>query len=410
MVNKNYYVWVEIEANKERVINEKYFNNIMDKCVEAGLGSIILAVKDTTGFGIYNSSVVPHYSKLDSDFKEKDYLQEYIEMAHSKGLKLYAGVDVFAEGRVGSPNKLSPGFIHQDWQSCMYGVDEDFNPVIRSIGNLQGIRTTGSIDDFHEIFVNPAKDEVRNYEKSIIEELVKNYELDGIVLDRVRFVGLGADFSDYTKDKFEEYIGSEVENWPQDIYTLVEKQGEIEAEFGHLFGKWIAFRASLIKRFIVDIKNMMDELGKEIELVDYTGSWYPLYYLVGANWARAGYIPEEYPWVDEKYGETGYAEYLNKLLSGFYYEDVTIAEAKEHEKPAYWYSVEGSGDMLKKVVGDSVPFAGSLFLKQYEKNPEQFKKAIEMCFKKSSGCMLFDLSYIEDYDWWKECKVNGECL
>jgi hypothetical protein len=256
--------------------------------------------------------------------------------------------------------------------------------------------------------VNPSKEEVKNYEKSIIQELAENYELDGIVLDRVRFVGLGADFSDYTKAKFEKFIKAKVINWPQDIYTLVEKNEKLEVEFGILFGKWITFRASLIKDFVVDIKNMMDKLDKKVELVDYTGSWYPLYYQVGANWARQGYIPEEYSWVDEKYGDTGYAEYLDNLLSGFYYEDVTIEEAKEHKKPETWYSVEGSGDIVKKVVGDSVPFVGSLFLKQYEKNPIQFKKAVEMCFEKSSGCMLFDLSYIEEYGWWKECKVEGE--
>lgn len=408
MLDKNYYVWVEIEANKKKILDEKYFNSVMDKCVEAGIGSIILAVKDTTGFGIYNSKIVPHYNKFDSDFQEKDYLKLYIEMAHSKGIKLYAGVDVFAEGRVESPNKLSPGFVHQDWQSHMYGVDEACNPVIRPISELQGIRTTGAIDDFHEIFVNPAKEEVKNYEKSIIQELAENYDLDGIVLDRVRFVGLGADFSDYTKAKFEKFIKAKVINWPQDIYTLVEKNEKLEVEFGILFGKWITFRASLIKDFVVNIKNMMDKLDKKVELVDYTGSWYPLYYQVGANWAREGYIPEEYSWVDKKYGDTGYAEYLDNLLSGFYYEDVTIEEAKEHKKPETWYSVEGSGDIVKKVVGDSVPFVGSLFLKQYEKNPIQFKKAVEMCFEKSSGCMLFDLSYIEEYGWWKECKVEGE--
>lgn len=404
MLDNNYSIWVEIEANKKRILNRIYFEEIMDKCVYAGIGSIILAVKDTSGFGIYDSKVVPHYSKFDEDFEDRDYLKEYIEMAHKKGLKLYAGIDVFAEGRVKEKNILSPGFKNPSWQSHMYGVNKEFEPTIRPISDLQDIKSTGSIDDFNEVFVNPIMDEVRQYEVSIVKELTCNYDIDGVVLDRVRFVGLGSDFSDYTRSKFEKFLNANIANWPEDIYSFSQNAGEMKIEYGPLFGEWITFRATYIKKFIMEISDVIKSSGKNIEFVDYTGSWYPLYYLVGANWARNGYVPEEYPWVNEKYGKTGYAEYLDKLLSGFYYEDVTIAEALNNKKPEYWYSVEGSGDMLNKVVGNAVPFIGSLFVRQYEGDAKKFKSAIDMCFKKSEGCMIFDLCYIDDYDWWSECK------
>lgn len=404
MLNYNYYIWVEIEANKHRILNPEYFRKVLKNCKEAGIGSVIFSAKDTTGFGIYKSSFVPHYSEFDKDFSDIDYLKTYLDAAHEEGLKFYAGVDVFAEGRVKAEHKLSPGFVNQDWQTQMYGIDENGNPVIQPIAKLSNIQTTGSIDDFNEVFVNPVREDVRDYELRIVKELITNYDLDGVVLDRVRFVGLGSDFSDYTRNKFEAYIEEKVQNWPEDIYKLEASKENIDVKYGPRFGQWVTFRASVIKDFILEVQRLTKESGKNVEFLDYTGSWYPLYYLVGANWASSRYVPDEYPWVQSNYANTGYAENIDKLLSGFYYTDVTIKDAIKNGKPEYWYSVEGSGDMLQKVVGNSVPYVGSLFLQQYENDPETFGKAVDMCFEKSSGCMLFDLCYVDDYGWWAACK------
>lgn len=404
MLNYDYYIWVEIEANKKRILNKSYFERILEKCADSGIGSIILSAKDTTGFCIYRSSFVPHYSKFDSDFEDIDYLDMYTKMAHEKGMKVYAAVDVFAEGRVKERNELSPGFVNAAWQTHMYGIDKLGKPSIRPITDLKDIKTVGSIDDFCEVFVNPIKDEVREYEVKLIKEIAENYDVDGVVLDRVRFVGLGSDFSNYTRKKFEEYLNGKVENWPEDIYKLINVNGKIEVEYGPLFGKWITFRAAYIKKFILEVKEAVKSCNKNVEFLDYTGSWYPLYYLVGANWAKEGYMPEDYPWAKAEYADTGYAQYIDKLLSGFYYEDVTIKDALQNGKIEYWYSVEGSGDMVKKVVDDAAPYIGSLFVKQYEDNVDNFKRAVDMCFKKSNGCMIFDLCYIDDYKWWEACK------
>lgn len=405
MVDINYYVWVEIEANKQSILDEDYFGSLLDRCYETGIGTVILSVKDTTGFCIYKSGFVPHYSLFDMAFGETDYLQLYVDMAHEKGIRLFAAIDVFAEGSMKYPNPLSPGFINDEWQTRMYAVDPEGNTVIKKISELGDCRTTGSIDDFREIFVNPVHEDVRAYELDIIREITANYNIDGIVLDRARFVGLGSDFGDYTRERFEKYIGEKVADWPNDIYRLNwSGQADIQVEFGSLFGKWITFRAEIIKDFIRKAEGIVKESGKNIIFSDYTGSWYPLYYLVGANWASSGYVPEEYPWVGSEYACTGYAEKLDLLLSGFYYPDVTIKDAEASGQPAYWYSVEGSGDMVKKVVGNSVPFVGSLFLQQYEGKPETLKAAIDMCFEKSGACMLFDLCYIVNDNYWDACQ------
>lgn len=398
-------MWIDAGANKKRILDEQYFGRMIDNCIAAGFDSIILSAKDTAGFGLYKSSIVPHKSLYDPDFQDIDYLRKYTVMAHEKGIKIYAAVDVFSEGRKKNSSRLSPGFAHPEWQTEVYGIDGQGKPAIKPISDTAFLRTTGSIDDFGEIFVNPARDDVREYELSAIEELINNYDIDGIVLDRVRFIGISSDFSSYTKEKFEAYIGGKVENWPEDIYKLKQHDEKIVIEYGSLFGRWITFRARTIKKFVMGVEEVVKSCKRRVELIDYTGSWYPLYYLVGANWASEKYTPEDYyPWVGSEYSNTGYAEHIDKLLSGFYYYDVTTEDALRSGKPEYWYSVEGSGVIAGRAVMGAVPYVGSLFVPQYKDNPDTFKRAIEMCFKKSNGCMIFDLCYVDDYNWWDLCK------
>ena len=66
--------------------------------------------------------------------------------------------------------------------------------------------------------MNPANDEVQNFVLQLLGDLAK-YDLDGIILDRCRYddYGLESDFSTVSKQKFEEYIGETVTNFPGDI-------------------------------------------------------------------------------------------------------------------------------------------------------------------------------------------------
>lgn len=66
----------------------------------------------------------------------------------------------------------------------------------------------------------------------------------------------------------------------------------------------------IIHDFIVKVKQMLREYP-DVEFCDYTGSWYPLYYQVGVNWADQTYAGNEFPWCDKaKLQQTAYAEKL----------------------------------------------------------------------------------------------------
>lgn len=399
---KNYYVWIEITANMDTILDKKSFTHAMEKCSKAGIDSVILSVKDTSGFVLYPSKFADHYSKYNTRFKEIDYLQQCIDIIRRLGMKVYAAFDVFTEGRKENRSPYMKGLVNKGWMCEIYGLNEDNMPVVQKISDETPIKAAGAMDDFSEVFVNPANDEVVEYELQLMEEVMNGYCIDGIVLDRVRYVGLSADFSELTITKWKQAKGITDNVSPEDIYKLSYINDKLEIEYGKYFGSFNTFRAQTIQNFIQKVRQKVNQANKKIEFIDYTGSWYPEYYTVAANWASVKHLEKSYPATDPvEYATTGYIENVDIMLSGFYYEDVTIEEARKHNMPRDWYSVEGSADIAYEVTHHEKPIVGSLFLFQYTQVPEDIKRAVDMCFSKSDGCMLFDLCYLVENNWWE---------
>lgn len=393
--NNPYEVWISIDANKEILLAEKEFSLWMERLKCAGFDHVILSVKGIDGFGIYKSDIVPHYGLYDPEFDvNKDYAGDFIRIIREKGMKAYVAFDVFAEGYKKKLHHLMKGYSNPGWQCEVYGLDKDGTPRIKKSLEASDLDVVGSIDDFGDIFVNPANPEVREYEINVIKEFVTNYKPDGVVLDRVRYVGLSCDFSELSRAGFADYIKTEDFNWPEDIYTF-KKEGEVLTEvFGKYFGKFFEYRALVIKDFILSVSEAVKEANPLTEFTDYTGSWYPLYYQVGANWASSKYISQDFGFCDgETLSSTAYGDIPDRMLSGFYYPDVYIDDAKD--KPAYWYSVEGSSVIAKKALLDN-RVTGALYLAQYKDCPRRIREAVLMCNSTSEGCMIFDLSHIRN--------------
>ena len=400
-MEKRYEMWVEIQANKEIITDQERFDTAMKQCSEEGITGIILSVKDTSGFVLWKGAPAPYYSGYDSCFREEiDYVSQCFSAIRKYGMKCYGAFDVFAEGNKKTPCPGMKGIENPGWDCEVYGIDREGKWRIQKSVEASELSTVGSIDDFGEVFVNPANEEVCRYELSLIKDFLTRYHPDGIVLDRVRYIGLCTDFSEDTREKWEAFAKIHDERWPEDIYTIQNTENGLQAVPGKYYGSFFEFLAGVIKGFLEKVKKLIREYGRGAEFCDYTGSWYPLYDLVGANWASKEYEPSEFPLCDrERLPKTAYAELLDRLLSGFYYEDVRIEDIKD--KPAYWYSVEGAGILARKVTMGKVKLTGSLFAAQYGDCPAKLSEAVAVCMEQTGGCMLFDLSYFRQNDWWK---------
>ncbi|QBQ42770.1 alpha amylase family protein [Sphingobacterium psychroaquaticum] len=395
-------LWFDATANFDRFCNKDSITYYLQKSKEVGITDVVVDVKPITGEVLYPSAIAPVMKSWGEGKMVKDttwdMLSYFLTEGHKLGLKVHASTNVFVAGH----NFFDRGVVYSDstkaaWQTISY-LPEGFKPITEQKSKYSAM-------------INPALKEVRDYELSILKELVTMYPtLDGIILDRVRFDNLNADFSSESRALFETHMGQKVENFPADIFSFENK----ERKEGKLFKPWLEWRAKIIHDFIYETRDALKKINPKLIFGDYTGSWYPLYFDVGVNFASKSYDPStEFEWATPNYKNYGYAEALDLFTTGNYYFEVEKTELLTQKdttkktlesglvvKKEDWYTVEGSAELVNKVTMGKTPVYAGLYVEQYKDNPEQFIKALQMCRAKSKGAMVFDIVHIINYGWW----------
>ncbi|HKX16789.1 MAG TPA: alpha amylase family protein [bacterium] len=247
-------------------------------------------------------------------------------------------------------------------------------------------------------FANPANPEVWNYELAAVHEIVSRYDVDGIVLDRTRYDDLAEDFSDLSRAAFERTIGHPVAHWPEDIYTYVPQGYWVTRKFGPLYRAWLGYRAHTIMAYTRAARAVAEAARPGVTVAMYVGSWYPVYYNEGVNWASPSVRPP-YSWIGDAWVRSGLAPLLDYLMIGTYYRPVTIWEAIRRGDGAI-ISVQGSASLGVQLVHGDTPVLGSLLLTLYQGKPATFTRAIRMSDAVTHGTMLFDLVYLNTLNLW----------
>lgn len=253
-------------------------------------------------------------------------------------------------------------------------------------------------------FVNPLNPAARRYELDIVRELVTNYDIDALVLDRCRFSNINNDFSDLTRAAFRTWLLSKPRTsarvdfrWPEDIFAFSPTPGAPRVE-GPLYRPWLEFRAQVIRDMVADIARTARTVKPHIILGTYVGSWYPKYYEVGVNWG-SNQTRLRYPWFSPDYPQTGYADFFDWISTGCYYPVANKDDARSQglsEKATVEYAAQLSG----MAVANSAFVYPGIYCADYTDHPDVFIRALEAASRQGQGCMIFDLSYINDYNWW----------
>lgn len=399
---KRVMLWFDAHANFQRMSNADSIKFYLARSKQVGVTDVVVDVKPITGFVLWKSKYAPELKEWNGHSvpQELNVLQTFIDEGHTLGLTIHASMNVFSGGH----SHFKKGIIYEDraaWQSINY-LDT-------------GLTRISDIRSKYSGMLNPANPQVQQYQLNLLRELINLHPgLDGVILDRVRYDGFEADFSGLSKKLFEKYIGKKVENFPQDIYSYTKKEGKSVKTPGPLYRQWIEWRASVIYNFFVEARKTARKANKNIIFGDYTGAWYPTYYEVGVNWASNKYdVAKEYNWATPNYQRYGYAELLDLYTTGCYYFEVTKEEV--HQSNTYRaarteagmstqrnpvYSVEGSAERAMELTKGAAPVLGGLYVEQYEKNKEQFIKAMQMCLDKTDGLMIFDIVHIVQRNWW----------
>lgn len=384
-------VWMEVSANLLTLASREQIARALDRARAVGVTDVIPEAKNAWGFVSYESTFAPHirtstvprtrppaYDAPATWFPTTiDPLQVVIEEAHARGIRVHAAVNVFGEGL----NAAQVGVVFQrpEWMTRHLAAD----------GRLVPASEVGVI-----AFANPANPEVQLYELAIIQEIVSRYDVDGVVLDRIRFPDGFADFSDLSRGQFEEWLGRPLEQWPNDVLTP--NGGQLAQ--GPFFPLWVAWRASVIRQFVRAAERVVHRSRPDASFSAYVGSWYPTYWNEGVNWASAASTPD-LPWVTPEWKEAAIGDLLDFLMPGLYFIPLKRADALRAGSPS-WMSVEGGALMARDLLNGGAPPVGALLVSLYEHRPDQFRAALDAVQEIHGAAMLFDMVYLDLYGWW----------
>jgi len=399
-------MWFDATANFKRLSYPDSIDYYLDKIKKLGFTHAILDVRPISGEVLYKSQFAPQMKEWKGfNRPDFDFVEYFITKAHQLGLQVHASFNVF----VGGHNFYDRGITyttHPEWASVVYTPDKGILPITE-------------LKNKYSAMINPILPDYQEYILNIFTEFISKYPaIDGIILDRARYDGIMADFSDYSRLKFEQYIGQKIENFPNDIYEWQKgSKGNFYPKEGKHFLKWIEWRAKNIYDFMYLARKKVKSVNKNISFGVYTGAWYPSYYEVGVNFASKNYDPsKEYKWATSEYKNFGFRELLDLFTVGNYYPTISIEDYLKNQpmiknetdtqlQQGTWYCVEGSCKKLKKIL-DGNSFYGGILASQFYNQRKDLTRSIIMNLQESDGVMIFDVSHIIEKNLWNDVQ-NG---
>jgi uncharacterized lipoprotein YddW (UPF0748 family) len=153
--------WEYISSSSSVDQNKAKIRQILDDHKAGHFNSVLWQVRQS-GTAYYNSSYEPYGSYAGGAYPGFDPMAYAIEEAHKRGLEFHAWFNVF---HASSTVPGTPAQQHPEW-ICR---DQDGNPMTSSIALSPGLKA------------------VRDYTKNVAMEIVRNYDIDGLHLDYIRW-------------------------------------------------------------------------------------------------------------------------------------------------------------------------------------------------------------------------------
>ena len=388
-------LWIETSANLRALSTREGIRALVLQARAAGLDTLIPEAKNAWGFVIYESAFAPHIRTspvarpgypppIEWYPRDFDAFQVLIEEAHAAGLQVHASVNAFGEGLRLTPAHPVVGLIERrpEWESIHLRSGPGGQPVFIRSSSATMIA-----------FVNPSHPEAQLYELGVLWEIASRYDVDGVILDRARYAGVDADFSDLSRAQFEARLGRRVAQWPQDVLNTA--TGRLRP--GPLFPAWVAWRASVIQGYVRSASRLMRQLRPGVAVGIYVGAWYPTIFEFGQNWARADAPPVFRAW-SQGWADASLLPDLDYVMIGLYYRAIAPWEVTARRAPA-WASVAG-GSALARQVTVGFPLIGSIWLDLYKDDRPRGLRALRAVTHLTDGMMVFDLSDVEEDGWW----------
>jgi uncharacterized lipoprotein YddW (UPF0748 family) len=215
----------------------------LDEYRAAGINTLIMLVKDTAGYVYYPSRIAVRNPQWTWDF-----FGEFLAEARKRDMQVHPWFCVFPEASI-----LGRVREHPDWLIQ--------SPRREFVGTA-----------------NPALPAVRDYERSLMMEVVARYETDWIHLDYIRFPCDPAEpffsFDSETVRLFKEYSGVDL------AAVKAHDSGNM------IWNEWLEWNRSQVAQFVRELKESLKATGRKVRI---SAAVFPnaenAKVLIGQDWA-----------------------------------------------------------------------------------------------------------------------------
>ncbi|MGB3237418.1 MAG: family 10 glycosylhydrolase [Geitlerinemataceae cyanobacterium] len=216
---------------------------VFDRFQSAGINTIFFETINA-GYPIYPSQVAPAQNPLIANW---DPLKEAVELAHDRNMELHAWMWAFAVGNTRHNTLIgeSPEYpgslleLHPDWAN----YDNE--------GRSQHLASG-------KWFLDPANPEARAYLLKIADEIISNYDVDGLQLDYIRYP-----FQDPSAERSYGYGVAGREQFQE--LTGVDPV-EISPDDRDLWQQWTDFRTEQIDSFVAEMSQLLRRKNSDLIL------------------------------------------------------------------------------------------------------------------------------------------------
>lgn len=237
---------------RDQLISKDKIDKMIEFAVDNEFTDIFVQVRGR-GDAYYKSEIVPFAEGVED--KGFDPLSYILLKAHRQGIKVHAWVNVFFLWSFDEPpkNKAHLLNLHPEW--CATSDNRGEN-ILKSGRNLRNNNAEG-------VYLSPLIPEVRHYLLKVFEELISNYDIDGLHFDYIRFPNNHYDYNIYGRKIYKEKTGIDpilLTTTDISFYNGFDKES-----LNTLISEWDDFRVNSINCLVKETKNVIEESNKIIQ-------------------------------------------------------------------------------------------------------------------------------------------------
>ena len=169
-------------------------DRVVEQAREGGFNALFVQVRGR-GDALYASRIVARSSLLAKQPADFDPLARLLDRARSRGIEVHAWVNVLLTAHFPNPPADNVVRQHPEWVMVPRSAARPVVPANRQ-GILWLVRQASRGDaDVEGFYLSPSVPEVRQHLEAVVRELVRQYPLQGLHLDFIRYPNEDYDWS-----------------------------------------------------------------------------------------------------------------------------------------------------------------------------------------------------------------------